>query len=229
LLRQIRYIRFVALTAILITSTGDAFLGQGGCPRISVECASHDECCSGPFEFSARITGGYRADTVLYNWSISSGRIISGQGTPSIKVDSTGFGGQTVTATVEVKGLEANCSRMASATQMICDAPPPARLFVRYSKASFAKQNSILGRFAAQLRNEPGAQGYVLVRGHHLHPERAKEYLTVKGGIAADRIVIIAAGSGKKTIELYVVPTGAIPPTIDGAAPPNKGMQRTRN
>src|SRR2546426_8367870 len=46
-----------------------------------------------------------------YHWTVSAGRIIDGQGTPSIRVDTNGLAGQTLTATVSVGGYTLDCTR----------------------------------------------------------------------------------------------------------------------
>jgi hypothetical protein len=63
-------------------------------------------------------------DPVIYRrhlkfaWSISDGKIIRGFGTKTIKVD-TKNAGNTITATVEVSGLDPAANRTASCTMRI--------------------------------------------------------------------------------------------------------------
>jgi hypothetical protein len=72
-----------------------------------------------------------------YNWTIEAGRIIEGQRTSSIKVDTIGIG-RSYTATVRVSGFDERCSTTASCS-LIQDPPPPSVLFDRYyPKSDFA-------------------------------------------------------------------------------------------
>lgn len=64
---------------------------------------------------------------VTYNWTISAGTIISGQGTARILVNTKEIGGELVTATVELVGLPAKCSTAASASAEVI---PAAQLVV---------------------------------------------------------------------------------------------------
>lgn len=58
--------------------------------------------------------------SVTYNWSISAGEIISGQGTPSIRIDTSGLPvGTSITATLEVQFVDGGCSRTASCTTVV--------------------------------------------------------------------------------------------------------------
>jgi len=49
-----------------------------------------------------------------FNWSLSAGRIVQGAGTKRIKIDTSGLGRQSISATVEVKGLDPAAPRTAS-------------------------------------------------------------------------------------------------------------------
>jgi hypothetical protein len=51
-----------------------------------------------------------------YNWYLSSGTIISGQGTSSVSVNTKGLREQQVTITVELGGLKPGCSNTKSIT-----------------------------------------------------------------------------------------------------------------
>lgn len=64
---------------------------------------------------------------VSYNWTISAGTIMSGQGTARILVNTKEIGGEFVTATVELGGLPAKCSTTASASAEVI---PAAQLVV---------------------------------------------------------------------------------------------------
>ena len=84
------------------------------CPTISVSCPSTVESKQ-PVTFEATVSGG--PDTTrTYEWSLSAGRIISGQGTTKISVDVSGVNDKSVTATVSLGGLNPSCPNAASCT-----------------------------------------------------------------------------------------------------------------
>ena len=82
------------------------------CPVITV-VATGDEPGKKHFFVSADAA----PETVTFRWSISSGSIIEGYGTPAITVEDSA--GNNVTATVELGGLPNTCSRTASETATI--------------------------------------------------------------------------------------------------------------
>jgi hypothetical protein len=87
------------------------------CPIIIVTCPA-----DGGVKFQASVTGVDKLSSeISYNWTISLGTIKKGQGTAEIEVDLTGLDRPVLTATVEVKGLETNCNRLASCTTSIRD------------------------------------------------------------------------------------------------------------
>jgi hypothetical protein len=184
------------------------------CPNISVSCPS-DVDQGSPITFTASMSGDMN---VTYNWSVSAGTISSGQGTSSITVDTAGLGGQTVTATVELGGLDPSCSRTASCTTGIRAPVPPAVKFDEYGNIKFNDEKARLDNYAIQLQNQPGSQGYILAYGScageaQARADRAKDYLVNTRGIDASRLVTVDGGCRSDLmVELWIVPTGATAP-----------------
>ena len=63
---------------------------------------------------SVGVSGGEPNIQPTYKWSVSAGTITTGQGTPTIVVDTKGLAGKEVTATVDVGGLNPACQRITS-------------------------------------------------------------------------------------------------------------------
>ena len=79
-----------------------------------------------PITLHGKRGGGPASMAATYNWSVSAGTITSGQGTPTISVDTAGLGGQSVTATVSVGGADPSCSTTAGSLAMTNVRPPKA-------------------------------------------------------------------------------------------------------
>ena len=207
---------------------------QQACPTISVSCPN-DFKDGEPLTFTATVSGGNQNVVPIYDWTVSVGKIIQGQGSPSIKVDMTGFPGQAYTATVSIAGFDSACPATASCS-LIIDHLPNSIQFDSFGILPRKKEITRLNAFAIQLQNEPGARGYLLVYGGRRGPAgeaqkaamRAKDYLIKTRGIDARRIVTVDAGFREKvTIDLWVVPTGANPPAADPTPDPS-GVKITR-
>lgn len=72
------------------------------CPTISVSCP--DDLASKSITFEAIVKGGDPEMKATYSWSITGGRIVSGQGTSKLTVDISDLGGRSMTATVSLGG-----------------------------------------------------------------------------------------------------------------------------
>ena len=60
------------------------------CPSVGIICP--EQFAAGkPITFTSNLKGGSGSVPSIYNWSVSAGRIISGQGTKSITVDTNGM------------------------------------------------------------------------------------------------------------------------------------------
>lgn len=116
--------KHIILFAIVILFGTAAFAQEPACPTISISAPTEATPAGQDVSFTANVTGG---GDVTYNWSISAGSITSGQGTPSITVDSQGLAGSSVTATLEVGGISRSCSNSSSATASISEPVKPAK------------------------------------------------------------------------------------------------------
>jgi hypothetical protein len=226
----------VAFSSTTVTVTGECSPPPAPpCPTISVDCPTAITEEGRSVTFTASATGGASNIIPTYTWSVSAGTISSGQGTPSITVDTTGLGGQSITATVEVGGLDPSCSRSASCTAQV-GRRAEARKFDEYGNIAFNDEKARLDNFAIQLQNEPGSQGYIIGYGGRrgrageglARADRAKDYVVNTRGIEAGRIVTVDGGHREDlTVELWIVPTGATPPTATPTVQPSE-VQTTR-
>jgi len=186
-----------------------------------VSCPAEVEL-GAPVTFTASVNGDAN---VTYNWTVSAGTISSGQGTSSITVDTNGLGGQSVTATVELGGLDPSCSRTASCTASVKPAPQAPRKFDEYGNIKFNDEKARLDNYAIQLQNEPTSQGYIIAYGAcegeaQARADRAKDYLVNTRGIDGGRLVTVDGGCASELkVELWIVPTGATAPTASNANP----------
>ena len=170
------------------------------CPVISVACPDSD---SGPnVTFTANISGDDPDLKVTFNWTVTAGVIASGQGTPIITVDTTGFEGQSFSAAVEVGGLPGSCANTASCTTNVCGLRS-ARKVDEYSSINFADEKGRLDSLAAELQKEPTAMGYILsYAGRRAYKgeaqkrgQRAKSYLVKERGFTLEGMANIVSGA----------------------------------
>lgn len=163
-----------------------------------------------------------------YSWQVSpsSAKILTSTEN-KVTVDSTGLGGQRVTATLVVDdgSGEAACRQTAQAAAYV--KPPehvevPSRQFDVCCSCSFDDQKARLDNLAVELQNDPTATTYVIAYGGRtsrvgmadLLGTRAQEYLMQARGIDGSRIVVINGGFREEDcVELWIVPRGATTPT----------------
>ena len=219
-------------TTVTVAACADCVTPPPPCPTVSVSCpdtAPVDQ----PITFTANVSGG--PGTQTYNWSVSTGTIASGQGTSSITVTGAPAGG-SVTATVELGGLDPNCARTASCTTQIARPPLSPTKFDTYGNIRFNDEKARLDNFAIQLQNEPTAQGYIIGYGTcdaegQNRANRARDYLVNTRGIDASRIVVVDGGCMPELrVDLWIVPSGATAPAADtaGAVSPCPDCKKPR-
>ncbi len=212
-----RYLDCVAFSSAAIVVT-DCPPPRIVCPNVTVSCpdaASENQ----PATFTATISGGSGNINPNYNWTVSAGRIISGQGTPRITVDTVGLAGQTIRASLDVTGYGTPCPASCATSIPIVTKP---RKFDEYYDIARNDEKARLDNYAIQLQSEPGSQGYIIVypsrkaraNETEARAKRISDYLVNSRGIDASRFSI-AIGSAREDwlFELWIVPAGATPPT----------------
>ena len=192
----------------------------------------------------------YSGDSALnYTWTVSpaNARILSGAGTPTITVDSTGLAGQTITATLVVDdgSGDPTCRQQAMASTVVPPTPPrenPPRQFDVCCSCSFDDQKARLDNLAVELQNDQSTTSYIISYGGRTGRigqadrlgARARDYLVSQRGIDPSRIVVVNGGFREEDcVELWVVPSGATAPqptpTVQaGDVRPSKETPRRR-
>jgi hypothetical protein len=197
--------------------------------------------CPFPVNISApsQVTDGeiitYTADVayngtapVRYTWKVtpSSARVISGLGTSTLNVDSTGLGGQRITATLTADDGSADpaCAQSAQAVAIIAPIEKKvivAQEFDECNSCSLNDQKARLDNLAVELQNDPSTRAYIIAYGGRMSPlgqsqklmSRAREYLVSHRGIDASRLTVVNGGFREEdSVELWLVPSGAAAP-----------------
>lgn len=170
------------------------------------------------------------ANPANYVWTISpsAARITSGLGTSSITVDTTGIGGQTVTAELDVSDGspdDAICRQHNSfptpVKPITVNTPPPPVRFDEFVSRSNDDDKARFDNLAIELQNHPDYQGYIILyqgtekksRNADALGKLAMNYLVNVRGIPPQRIVITKWGTQPQTkYEIWLIPPGAQPP-----------------
>ena len=167
-------------------------------------------------------------NNLRHAWTVNptGAKVISGAGTPTINVDTTGLGGQRVIATLVVDdGSSDPTCRQSAQSVAVVTAPERkvivAREFDECDNCTFDDQKARLDNLAVELQNDPSTHAYVIAYGGRNSPlaqvemlmKRARDYMVDKRNIDASRLVIVNGGFREQdSVELWVVPAGAAAP-----------------
>jgi hypothetical protein len=189
------------------------------CPTIEIVCPTNIGIDQ-PLTFTSRANGGTPSIAPVYNWTVSAGSITEGQGTNTIKVDSSGLAGQTVRAYLTMPGYGTlNCSADCGVS-----IPVPritSRKFDEFPDIQRNDEKARLDNFVIEMQNDPSATAYVVIypgragkRGDvQHHASRIVEYMVNSRGIDQSRIVtLVGTARNELFVELWITPRGATPP-----------------
>lgn len=190
------------------------------CPTLSVTPPAGVTTAGETMTFTANVSGGSQP-SVTYNWTVTSGTITEGQGTPVIRVATTPeMAGGSVTATVQISGICDVCTeRTASETAGIAQIIGSSEV----DRFGALQPDDVKARidnfYVTQLNNNPSAQGYIINYGtEKQNADREKQIRKAISFLKLDpsRVIIVnsvvTTGGDVRTV-FYVVPAGATPPT----------------
>src|SRR5215510_4061200 len=112
-----------------------------------------------------------------YTWKVSpsSARVISGLGTSTLNVDSTGLGGQRIIATLTADdgSSDPTCAQTAQAVSVIEPIKKVvivAREFDECNNCTFDDQKARLDNLAVELQNDPTTRAHIIAYGGRMSP-----------------------------------------------------------
>jgi hypothetical protein len=173
-----------------------------------------------PMKFVATVSGKTENLKLGYEWKVSAGTIISGQGTCSITVDTTGLaGGTNITAQVTVTGLAECCPNTASETGSVV-AKPELERFDEFGKLANDEVKARIQNLYVELGNNPNARGYIInygtekeISARERQIQEAIRFLKLD----TNRLTVIRGGANPRGTGawsiVWIVPPGAKPPT----------------
>lgn len=187
--------------------------------------------------FTSDVSYGGTAQ-LTYAWTVTpeAAQIVSGAGSPTITVDSTGLGDQRVTATLVVDdgSGEAACRQRAVATtSVVRKVPPPVgcKPFDQFQSIAFDDDKARFDNLAIELQNAPDTQAYIIIYAGRrsrvgqadLLGRRTVDYLVNQRGVDARRFVIINGGYRETDyFDIWICPPGAPPPQPSPTVNPNE-------
>ena len=186
---------------------------------------------------------------LTYTWTVTpaEARIVSGAGTATITVDSTGLGSQQVMATLVVDdgSGDAMCRQRAqAATSVVMKKPPEVECkpFDQFASVAFDDDKARFDNLAISLQNEPDSQAYIIVYAGRTSRagqadklgKRTIDYLVLQRGVDTNRIIVVDGGyRDSDFFEIWVCPPGAkhpeATPTVQpGDVKPSRERVRPR-
>ena len=219
--------RNMTIGFFLLLAVAGAPIGQDNsstkCPTISVTGPAGVWLPGEEISFLVSVDGSL-SEKLSYRWSVDKGKIVMGQGTKMIAVTTPIGSYQPIVATVEVKGIAAGCSKLASETAtMVIDAFDPILLgdvtsptyripntLLRIIKRSM--QNSYLNKYsqlyvALHIRNPLSVASV-----GRLQSDVIRQLATT--GIDTSRFTIIPTLSRHQGLTFWQVPPGRSNPSV---------------
>lgn len=216
------------LIILILAAFASSAFGQGAHNTypFTVVCPDGVVAAGGSATVTAEFEGGYTGDKYApnYNWSVSAGTIVTGQGTPAITVEAGKEGSDSITVTLERKFMEAHypeVQRTASCTFGVAQLPQASLVDEFRTGGSNCEEGfARLDGFFVELNNNPGDTGLIVIYGDALDAKaarrREKQLMNHFSFRKFDRsrVRMIRGAANTGSTQFWMVPTGADMPAI---------------
>lgn len=192
-----------------------------------------DRVTEGDLITFAAINAGTAPIPLKYAWKVSPNvRVTGGLGTPSITVDTSGLGGRTINAELDVNDdvYDSRCRQVISVPTEITIIPPvEERKPFTCDEFEAKTPDDDKARFdncVIQAQNTPDSQLYIIIypgtdrismtrNTYDRLSKRALDYMVKERRFDPRRISIVRGSSRTRTTyEIWIVPPGAQPPAV---------------
>lgn len=103
------------MAEVSLSISRNSLLPESPCPTILVECADSITSDKNAV-FKVEVSGGPRGAPTSYRWSVEQGKIVKGQDTEKLEVETVDRAQERITARVRIGGFDPSCFTEASCT-----------------------------------------------------------------------------------------------------------------
>ncbi|MDI1240335.1 MAG: hypothetical protein PSX80_00255, partial [bacterium] len=204
----------VAINLMLAITAAGQTEPRADCPTISINGPIGIVYRLDPFKFTAKVEGKLR-DKIEYEWTVSTGQIIDGQGTHEITVVHANPN-ETLTASVSVGPLPKGCAGNASESTAPIDLPM-AVLMDEVDQAITKISMQTLRAAAEEQKNNPNHNLYIIAYTDKTISQfdvrqavkKVSEFLIKEMKLTENDFEIEPVRSETNSVKIYRVPPGA--------------------
>lgn len=198
------------------------------CPSVRIAVVPYVPDPVAPIRLEAQVNVNRARIEPVFDWSISQGEIITGQGTDSITVKVAPGSEGELTARVTLRGFSLECSPESTTSTSRTAFGVRHYLFDEFGDIRMGDEKARLDNLAVTLQEHPALQAHIVFYGGRSGPPneamsraaRAKDYLVAMRGMEADRVLIVDGGyrnevSGEYWLSKRGTGTPAVRPMVD--------------
>jgi hypothetical protein len=168
-------------------------------------------------QINVEINEEFKKSKIKYLWTVSGGKITSGQGTPAIELTpGSGDSGYNIFVTVKLSGLPANCLDTHSHTFAVARRITDQPWFDMFGRLPKTELYGRLDSFFVAIINDPTAEGFIVLEFDKAETRKKKikrlnEVLKHINRRKFDksRLKFLISETDEEYTKLYIIPQGA--------------------
>lgn len=189
------------------------------CPILSVTGPSAMLDYDKPLNFKLDIDKKLYPNTKV-KWTVSYGKILSGEDSESIKVENLSSAGMETIAIAEVIGLPERCEKTASASYLICPVSPASEKVDEFGKVTSNNLKEKIKKLSQKLKENPNSTA-IIVKSPAKNANKLNVYRKLQlildhlksDEINEERINFQIVSNDDETTEFWLVSAGAAIPS----------------
>ena len=198
------------------------------CPAVRIEGVPYLPPPSRSMSFRAKINVNSDKVKPRFEWHVTMGEIVAGQGTDSITVTVPENAKGEVVGRVKMEGFSLECPAQATTAMARTAFGVPHVLLDEFGNINEEDEEALLDHLAITLQRDPRLQIHIVFYGGRFsqpnealrRAERAKDYLVHSRGLEEDRVLPVNGGyreevSGEYWLSLRGTAAPPMRPTID--------------
>lgn len=156
--------QIISIAVLIFAFCFAAFAQANDCPEITIVTPNDTLVPGKPATISVAVGGKTAKTGLVYEWTVSAGGIVKGQGTPEIEFVATIEENEIANINVDVKitGLPKDCPNTASDIM-----PVAQRIFGdpvdKFGKIALDDRKARLDSFLIQIANDPDGEGLIVL------------------------------------------------------------------
>ena len=223
---------FIFNLILIFCYSGFAQTSENRCPEFSIKSPTEVTKAGEEIVFQLITDKNFEKYNVKYFWTVSSGKIVSGQGTKTLTILSNSINTpMAIEANITISGLPEGCSNSSLAFAAVYEELRPEKID-EYADEKYGNIKAQIDALYVELKKHPQASGVIKLKSA-TKESVLRQIQAIIDAMASKKYdmsrvdIMILIDKGKANTEFWIVPYGKQMPAIENSIRVNASKHKT--